>query len=62
MVISKCVPMEISRKKFSQFQECNPEEMIFVGYKTDEDGKKVNAKVDIGNLLGYIKESLKELD
>lgn len=39
MVISKCVPLEISRKRFSDFtKNYNPEQMIFVGYKYDQDG------------------------
>ena len=45
MVISKCVPMQISRKKFSDFEELvTPKEMVFVGWKTI-DGKKKNVQV-----------------
>ena len=43
MVISKCVPLEISRKRFSQFLEVyEPSNMIFVGYRTDENGDRKN--------------------
>lgn len=47
MVISKCVPLEISRKRFSDFytQE-TPEGMFFVGYRIEEveDGENKKTK------------------
>lgn len=43
MVISKCVPLEISRKRFSEFtKNYSPTDMTFVGWKYTEDGKTTN--------------------
>lgn len=50
MIISKCVPLSISRKMFSQFENGIPKDMVFVGYKTDDNGKKINAKVDFESI------------
>ena len=50
MVISKCVPLEISRKRFSDFySQTTPQGVYFVGYRVDEDGenKKKNKNVQI---------------
>lgn len=62
MVISKCVPLEISRKKFSQFTEVDkPSEMIFVGYKyeyTDTDTKQKTYNVKMP--YDAIKEDIKD--
>ena len=60
MVISKCVPLAISRKKFSNFDKNhNPEDMIFVGYKTEktEDGKSTTKNIRMG--YDDIKEDIK---
>lgn len=57
MVISKCVPIEISRKKFSKFDEStNPEEMIFVGYKENNDSTKKNIRLHYDTIKEDIKE------
>lgn len=46
MIISKCVPLAITRKRFSDFtKNCSPEDMIFVGYKNNDDGSKVNVQM-----------------
>ena len=43
MIISKCVPLAISRKKFSKFETNNiPDEMIFVGYKKIDENNNQN--------------------
>lgn len=56
MVISKCVPLAISRKKFSDFLvNYEPQDMVFVGYKTNEDGKKVNVRMPYDNVKENIK-------
>jgi hypothetical protein len=61
MVISKCVPLAISRKKFSDFAIPNkPEEMVFVGYKTDEDGKKINVKMGYELIKDDIIKAIKQ--
>ena len=62
MVISKCVPLEISRKKFSDFEDfLTPEDMYFVGYKEykDENGK-VTLKKNIRLKWDYILSAIKE--
>lgn len=61
MVISKCVPLAISRKQFSQFEiNTVPHEMVFVGYKSI-DGKKVNVKMGYefikNDIIQYINEN-----
>jgi hypothetical protein len=41
MIISKSVPMQISRKKFSEFlADSDTTNMYFVGYKDGSEGKK----------------------
>ena len=50
MVISKCVPLAISRNKFSNFDlHTTPENMVLVGYKTvkeeSNDGKEKNVNI-----------------
>lgn len=61
MVISKCVPLAIARKKFSDFAIQNkPEDMIFVGYKTDENGKKINVKMSYELIKDDIITSVKQ--
>lgn len=66
MVISKCVPIAISRKRFSDFLvNYEPEGMYFVGYKTNTDGKKVNVRIPYekvkesisDDVIDYIKEN-----
>lgn len=50
MVISKCVPLEISRKRFSDFySQTTPQGVYFVGYRVEEDdeNKKKNKNVQI---------------
>ena len=60
MVISKCVPLEISRKRFSQFLEAdNPSEMLFVGWKYNEEGKKVNVQMKYEDIESHIIKSVK---
>lgn len=62
MVISKCVPLAISRKKFSDFEDfLTPQDMYFVGYKEykDEDGK-VTLKKNIRLKWDYILSAIKE--
>ena len=59
MVISKCVPLAISRKKFSDFLvNYEPQDMVFVGYKTNEDGKKVNVRMPYDNVKENIKNQV----
>ena len=59
MVISKCVPLEISRKKFSQFIELTePNEAIFVGWKVI-DGHKKNVQLRYEDIKGEIIEAIK---
>lgn len=63
MVISKCVPLEISRKRFSDFtKNCDPNKMIFVGYKIDQDdGTKQNVQMRYEHIrqdiIKYIEEN-----
>ena len=62
MVISKCVPMQISRKKFSDFEDFfTPQDMYFVGYKEykDENGN-VTLKKNIRLKWDYILSAIKE--
>ena len=62
MVISKCVPLAISRKKFSDFEDfLTPQDMYFVGYKEykDENGK-VTLKKNIRLKWDYILSAIKE--
>lgn len=48
MVISKCVPIAISRKKFSEFERnTKPDEMVFVGYKKYKDENGVEKTMNI---------------
>lgn len=51
MVISKCVPLEISRKRFSEFtKNYSPTDMTFVGWKYTEDGKTTNVQLDYSHV------------
>ena len=62
MVISKCVPLAISRKKFSDFEDfLTPQDMYFVGYKEykDENGN-VTLKKNIRLKWDYILSAIKE--
>lgn len=62
MVISKCVPIQISRKKFSDFEDFStPQDMYFVGYKEykDETGQ-VTLKKNIRLKWDYILSAIKE--
>ena len=59
MVISKCVPLAISRKRFSDFLVIyEPQDMFFVGYKTNEEGKKVNVKMPYDKVKDSIKDEV----
>lgn len=59
MVISKCVPLAISRKRFSDFLvNYEPQDMFFVGYKTNEEGKKVNVKMPYDKVKDSIKDEV----
>ena len=59
MVISKCVPLEISRKKFSKFvAHLTPEDMIFVGYKENDDNTKTNIKMSYDVIKDNIKDDI----
>lgn len=43
MVISKCVPMQISRKRFSDFvKNHTPQDMVFVGWKYDQEDPQID--------------------
>ena len=57
MIISKCVPMEISRERFSDFLECemlsNTESLYLVGYDEIE-GIKKNKRLKFSNVKEYI--------
>ena len=62
MIISKCVPLEISRKRFSDFiKNHEPQDMIFVGWKFDKDGKKENVQLNYkhikDDIIKYIEEN-----
>jgi hypothetical protein len=65
MIISKSVPLEISRKRFSQFLDSeNPAEVIFVGYREEEseDGinvPKKNVKIKYADIEKYIIKTIK---
>ena len=58
MVISKCVPLAISRKKFSDFENfMSPKDVYFVGYKFEEDGvTKKNIRLKWDYILSAIKD------
>ena len=59
MVISKCVPLAISRKRFSDFLvNYEPQDTFFVGYKTNEEGKKVNVKMPYEKIKDSIKDEV----
>lgn len=57
MVISKYVPLQISRKRFSDFLQCEKLEdsqyMYLVGYE-DKDGVKKNKKLKFSDVKSYI--------
>lgn len=60
MIISKCVPLEISRKKFSDFLDCNIcDSLYLVGYD-QEQGKKKNKKVRFSLIKENIIQAIKE--
>lgn len=62
MVINKCVPIQISRKKFSDFEDFStPQDMYFVGYKEykDENGN-VTLKKNIRLKWDYILSAIKD--
>lgn len=48
-MISKCRPIEIIRKKFSDFDnyEKNENEVFLVGYEISQDGNKKNVKINV---------------
>lgn len=48
-MISKCRPIEIVRKKFSDFDqyEKNENEVFLVGYEISQDGNKKNVKINV---------------
>lgn len=47
-MITKCKPIEIARKKFSDFDtyEKNENQVFLVGYEIDSEGNKKNVKID----------------
>lgn len=51
-MITKCRPIEIARKKFSDFEnyEKNENQVFLVGYEIDTDGNKKNVKIDAKDL------------
>lgn len=57
MIISKCVPMEISRERFSDFLECEAlsktDSLFLVGYDEIE-GVKKNKRLKFSEVKGYI--------
>ena len=67
MVISKCVPIAISRKQFSDFliNHEKQENMFLVGYKKYDDDKRVNIRMPFekvteiirDDVIDYIKEN-----
>lgn len=60
MVISKCVPLEISRRRFSDFLQHDirmADDLFLVGYAIDQSGKKVNKKVPYSSIKNYIDEN-----
>ena len=69
MVISKCVPMEISRKRFSDFVKRNtPDDMVFVGWKYDENDleedlskkKKINVQLHYNQFKDGLRQWIEE--
>lgn len=63
MIISKCVPMQISRKRFSEFEKNHsPENMVFVGWKYDEEDstKKVNVQLHYKHIKENIQKWIEE--
>lgn len=51
-MITKCKPIEITRKKFSDFDiyEKNENQVFLVGYEIDSDGNKKNVKIDASSI------------
>lgn len=51
-MITKCRPIEIIRKKFSDFEnyEKNENEVYLVGYEVDKDGNRKNVKINAKSL------------
>lgn len=51
-MIAKCKPIEIIRKKFSDFEkyEENENEVFLVGYEIDQEGNKKNIKINTKDL------------
>lgn len=61
MIISKCVPMEVKRIKFSQFDETAPENVQFVGWKVDDEGQKKNVQVDYTQIQNDVVRIVNEI-
>lgn len=60
MIISKCVPLEISRKRFSDFLECEKYENLYlVGYD-EQQNKKTNKKVKYTKLRELIQTKFEQ--
>ena len=51
-MITKCRPIEIMRKKFSDFDQYQDTEnqVFLVGYEIDQEGNKKNVKIDISDV------------
>ena len=63
MIISKCVPMQISRKRFSNFElNHTPTDMVFVGWKYDDENpeKKINVQLHYKHIKEDIEKWIKE--
>lgn len=50
MVISRCVPMQISRKRFSDFSQHEQGQLYLVGYSQTEQGIRKNTKIPYGEI------------
>ena len=60
MVISKCVPLEIARKKFSQFLEPESYTNVWlVGYEKFDDNTKKNVQLKYGDIESSIIRAVK---
>ena len=61
MIISRCKPIEVSRRRFSEFiKNHDPENMKFVGWKYNEDGVKMNVQLDYSHIKDDITAFIEE--
>lgn len=60
MVISKCVPIAISRKQFSDFliNYERQKDMFLVGYKINDDKKRVNIRMPFEKVTEIIRDDV----